>query len=255
MLIVGMVIAGWFGYGRWLRDTAKEPVIIQPVETDKSEAVEVHTEEVMPELAKKSAEPEAPSQRDSLETPFIVQAPNGEWDNPFFENGCEEASMLMVARLLAGQGALAPTEAKKELLKISAYEEKVFGHAFDTSATDTARMLQEYFSIESQVEVLDEAVGLQKLLEQGHVVLIPTDGKKLKNPFFTAHGPETHMLVALAFDTKTGEYIVHDPGTKRGERYRYTKEVLWSALRDYPTGATHLPNNKTEKRVVIIPLK
>lgn len=192
---------------------------------------------------------------DPLDTPFIVQAPFGEWSNPYFENGCEEASMLMVASLLEGKMSVLPDEAKQELLKIAAYEEKVFGHAVDTDAQDTRRILYEYFDIEGQVLELDQEQELQTLLQAKNILLLPADGKKLGNPFFTAPGPETHMLVVLAYDVKTGEYVVHDPGTKRGEQYRYAKQTLWDAAIDYPSGPTHLPKIKKEKRVVAISLE
>jgi hypothetical protein len=192
---------------------------------------------------------------DPLKAPFIVQAPNSEWSNPLFENGCEEASLLMVARLVQSKGSLTPEEAKKELLKISAYEQKIFGHAFDTSATDTNRILREYFAIEGKVAELATENELRSLVAEKNIIIVPTNGQLLKNPFFKAPGPVTHMLVILAFESESGEYIVHDPGTKRGEQYRYQAKALFGAIEDYPTGATHLVDNQKEKRVIAVSLE
>ena len=199
---------------------------------------------------------EAKVKRDPFKTPFIVQAPNSEWENPLFENACEEASLLMVASLFRGTTTVSSADAREELLALAGYQKKQFGHSVDTSVADTQKLLRDYFSLQDSevIEVKDVEV-MSTILDRGNILIVPADGQKLGNPFFTPPGPINHMLVILRYDAKTQEFITHDPGTKRGAFYHYQADILWDAIRDYPTGATHLPNTKKDKRVIAVPLE
>ena len=44
------------------------------------------------------------------------------------------------------------------------------------------------------------------------------------------------MVVVTGYDSQTKEIITHDPGTIRGENFRYGRDVFESALQDYPSG-------------------
>ena len=77
------------------------------------------------------------------------------------------------------------------------------------------------------------------------------NGQKLGNPFFTAPGPERHMLVVIGYDPEKLEFITNDPGTRQGEAYRYPVNVLWLAIRDYPTG-DHEPITEVVKKMIVI---
>ncbi len=222
-----------------------ERVTPEPAPIPKSVPVEVPVKQEEPKV-----------KRDPFKTPFIVQAPNSEWDNPLFENACEEASLLMVASLFRGNTTISPADTREELLALAGYQKKQFGHSVDTSVADTQMLLTEYFDIrDSKVIEAKNAEELISLLSEDTILIVPADGQKLGNPFFTPPGPINHMLVILRYDAKTQEFITHDPGTKRGALYRYQADILWSAIRDYPTGATHLPNNKKEKRMIAVPLE
>ncbi len=243
------------GYWWWHQEEKMSPSDVPVVAPPNTAAIE-EKDTKAPEAPTVEQEPITPVvTRDPLKTSFVLQAPDGEWSNPLFENACEEASMLMVSYLLADQEKVTSKETKSALLKVIAYEEKRFGHAFDTGAEDTAKILTEYFGIKNEVRRLETEADMRVILEQGNILILPTDGRKLGNPFFKAPGPETHMLVVLKYDAKAEEYIVHDPGTKRGAFYHYQPKVLWGALEDYPTGAKHLPKSKKEKKVIIVSLE
>ncbi len=250
LLVIGVALGFWWYQKEHWPDPVSSEVKQEELVIPQQEAVQ--PEQTIPPQAPLVTEVTPP--RDSLETPFILQAPQGEWSNPLFENACEEASMLMVAHLLMDTEKKEALDTKGELLKLIAYEQKVFGHAFDTSAIDTGKVLRDYFSLENEVREVAQEKDMRELLVH-NILILPTNGQKLGNPFFKAPGPETHMLVVLKYDTKTGEYIVHDPGTKRGAFYRYQASVLWNALEDYPTGAKHLPKTKKEKRVIVVSLE
>ena len=88
-------------------------------------------------------------------------------------------------------------------------------------------------------------------LRDGGVVLVPMNGQKLRNPYFTAPGPERHMLLIRGYDPSTKEFITNDPGTKRGENYRYSEATIIDAILVYPTGH-HEPANEDLKGMIIV---
>jgi len=77
------------------------------------------------------------------------------------------------------------------------------------------------------------------------------NGQKLKNPFFTPPGPLEHMIVIIGYDYQTNEFITNDSGTKHGQNYRYKENILFEALRDYPTG-NHKPIIDIQKNIIIV---
>ncbi|MBP6975549.1 MAG: peptidoglycan DD-metalloendopeptidase family protein [Candidatus Moranbacteria bacterium] len=183
--------------------------------------------------------------------PFVVQAPAGAWHDPVFQDGCEEASILMASRL----GRMTPfsvEEMKEEIRMLSMLSKELFGTTVDTSAEDTLTLFRKYTG-RTDGKLLDPATddGMQSALASGYILIVPVDGQSLGNPHFTAPGPETHMLVIFGYDPGTDEYLTHDPGTRFGASYRYASDRLEKSIRDYSTG-NHLPILSFEKRVIAI---
>ena len=62
-------------------------------------------------------------------------------------------------------------------------------------------------------------------------IIIPAAGRDLHNPFFSGAGPFYHMLVVIGYSDNG--FITNDPGTKQGEQYWYSSDVLLNALHDW----------------------
>lgn len=186
-----------------------------------------------------------------LDVPFMVQAPRGQWSNPLFEDGCEEASILMAWHWIKGT-TLTEAQVADEIIKISAYEDTTYGPAQDRSAADTAKLMQDYFGY-TKIRVAYDVTAPDIIaeLQQGHIVITPMDGRALKNPFYTPPGPERHMVVIRGYDPTTKEFITNDGGTKRGAGYRYGQQRLLSSIRDYPTG-NHKPITTTRTAMIVV---
>jgi len=187
-----------------------------------------------------------------LDIPFTSQAPSAQWNDTHFQDGCEEASCLMIDKWIK-QEQLTPSIAKKVILKITEFEELNYNNFIDTSAQDTAKIiLKEYFNYQ-EVEV-KKNVSLEDIKQEifkGNAIIAPMNGQKLKNIYFTPPGPERHMLVIKGYDIETGEFITNDPGTKRGEGYRYEEKLFYEAICDYPTG-NHVPIKEIKKNIILI---
>ena len=189
---------------------------------------------------------------ENVNVPFTPQAPSGQWDNPIYQDGCEEAAALMAVYWAEGKG-LDKNTAESEIISIADYEEKNYGSYYDTSIEDTAEIIiQGYFGYTNfEVRKNISLNDIIKEIELGRVVIAPFDGRLLNNPYYTAPGPERHNLVIKGYDSAKKEFITNDPGTKRGEGYRYSEEILYNALRDYPTG-DHEPIVQIEKNIIAV---
>ncbi len=188
-----------------------------------------------------------------LDVPFFSQAPTFQWSDDRFQGGCEEASALM-ALAWAGVRQLpqSPKAQAKAILDLIVFEESHWGVSHDTSAADTVRFMREYsgytkVSVKTGIRWRD-VLGA---LEAGSLVLVPADGRKLRNPNFKGLGPQEHMLVIRGYDYTTQEFITNDPGTRHGEEYRYPRSVLQDAIRDYRTSKKEKGRPRTKVMIVV----
>ena len=205
---------------------------------------EVNTNEIISSEQK-------PTEPISWPVAFTSQAPTGRWQESVFQDGCEEATMLMAINWARdGNQPLSPQKVEQVLRELADYEKRDYD--IDLSLADVAAVIRDYFQYR-QLKLIDNP-SLNELvqgLQAGAVIIAPTNGRLLKNPFFTPPGPLYHMVLIVGYDPQTREFIVNDPGTRRGDHYRYPEEVLMSAIRDYPTGH-HEPIVQQEKRVLFV---
>lgn len=170
----------------------------------------------------------------NLEVPFSSQAPFSDWAEPY-QNACEETASLMVAKYYQ-KATLTPAIAKQEILDLVAWENKIFGYYEDTTAQETAQILQDYYDFKRVDVIYDFSLDdLKAQILAGRPIIIPASGQMLKNPNFKQPGPIYHMLVIKGI-TKTGDFITNDNGTRKGHNYIYKSDVLYAAIHDAPQG-------------------
>ncbi|MEK7494233.1 MAG: C39 family peptidase [Patescibacteria group bacterium] len=171
-----------------------------------------------------------------LDVPFTVQAPFGGWADARQDYGCEEAAILMAMHWVWDK-SLSAAQAEQEIIAISEFEKEQYGDFHDTSAQDTLKVMKAYFKYENAFVKYDiDAQDIKAELASGNVVIVPIDGTKVGNPYYTPPGPPKHKIIIRGYNDATQEFITNDSGTKRGEGYRYKYEILENALVDYPTG-------------------
>lgn len=187
-----------------------------------------------------------------LRVPFTSQAPFGNWKDQRQQDGCEEASVLMAMRW-ARNRSLTKEQAEKAILGMAEFEQKFYNNYHDTSVKDTLqRLIKGYAKYEKAKTVYDIGTGdIVRELEKGRLVIIPANGQKLQNSNFTRPGPERHNLVVKGYDYEKKEFITNDPGTRRGEGYRYKEKILFDSIIDYPTGR-HAPIKEERKAMIVV---
>ncbi|KKT72779.1 MAG: hypothetical protein UW70_C0100G0009, partial [Candidatus Peregrinibacteria bacterium GW2011_GWA2_44_7] len=182
---------------------------------------------------------------------FYSQAPFGNWDMPYQE-ACEEASLLLAHYYATNQS---PTiyEFEQDLLAMVDWEVETFGQYEHTTIEQTAQIAKDYLHHDT-VEILDNPTveQLKAILAEGYPIVAPFAGRYLGNPYFTGEGPVYHMLVIRGYDET--HFITNDVGTRHGENFIYSYDVLMNALHDWDDTAATDPEGILEgdKRVLIL---
>lgn len=186
-----------------------------------------------------------------LDVPFTPQAPFAQWSDPIYQNACEEASLVM-AIYWARNEPLTLEKAEEEIFALAQYEKENYGHFHDTSAIDTLDIFKAFYNYQEADLFYDINIeDIKRELAKGNLVIVPINGQKLNNPYYIPPGPLEHMLVIRGYDDILQEFIVNDPGTRQGEAYRYSYQVIEKALRDYPSGYHELIT-ETQKVMIVI---
>lgn len=183
----------------------------------------------------------------NLDIPFQSQAPHANWDMPYQE-GCEEASIILSVKYLEGVSSLTASEMDAEILSMVAWQDTNWGGHHDLTAQETSDLLAEYYNHKYRGEVVYDFdwQGVKEALTLGYPVIVPTAGRQLGNPNYTPPGPLYHMLVIRGFDAN---YVyTNDVGTRKGENYKYTYDTMLNGIHDWNDGDV---NNGGKAMIVV----
>ncbi len=184
----------------------------------------------------------------NLAVPFTSQAPHGNWSLPYQE-ACEEASVLMAVSYFDSNlvDLSTPSSADAAILDIVKFQVDEYQLYLDTTAEETARFANAKFPGYYFNVIYDPTVEVIKTsLTNGSPVLVPAAGRKLGNPFFTGDGPPYHMILVRGFTESS--FVTNDPGTRHGEGYVYSQDVIMNAMGDWNNGD---PGNGRKAIIVV----
>lgn len=141
------------------------------------------------------------------------------------------------------------SQADSEILALVRWEGEN-GYSIDINARDVAAVSEKYFQRKGWVYEGDDITvdTIKRLLAEGYPVIIPVQGQLLGNPNFTGDGPPYHMLVIIGYDARN--FITNDPGTRRGEKYKYTYNTIMNSIHDW-TGKKETVINGAKKIIVL----
>lgn len=173
-----------------------------------------------------------PSKKVVLDIPFLCQAPYANWDQPW-QDGCEEAAVIMAIHYV-NENKLDKEIGNQEILDLVKFQKKKYGGHYDLTAKLTAKLMKDFYQF-SDFNILYEfdIQTIKQEIDKGNVVFAPMAGRMLGNRFYRRPGPAYHYLVFKGYDDNTKEFITNDPGTKRGNGYRYKYEVAFNAIHDW----------------------
>ncbi len=185
---------------------------------------------------------------------FASQAPFANWDD-LHEEACEEASMIMVDKYFKKE-TLSPHIMEQGILNLISWEEEN-GYLVDLTASESVYILDNYFKLNAETSFDVSIEKIKEYLLGGKLVIVPVAGRLLGNPNFTGQGPIYHMLVIRGFDDTKGEFITNEPGTRKGDGYRYKYDVLLNAIHDWShklsvDGMTDEEITSTQKVIIVV---
>lgn len=176
-----------------------------------------------------ASQPQSPEQA-LLEVPFLVQAPFANWDE-LHEEACEEASLIMLKHYIKKEKITSKEQADAEITQLIGLETNS-GYKVDATTGELSEIANKFFGLKTgRVKTNATIEDIKKEISSGRPVIVPAAGKILPNPNFRNGGPNYHMLVIKGFD-KNG-FITNDPGTRKGEGFRYAFDDLYEAIHDW----------------------
>jgi len=229
-----LTVVVFFGCQRQVASVPSPPsgeVATPPLATPKT-AITIPPEALVPPVSKENPGPAVrPDASVDLKVPFAPQAPYAVWDD-LHNEACEEASMIMADAYFKGRPLNAHLM-EQGILSLVRWQLQQ-GYTVDVTAAETVKILQDYFQLPTRLVSNPTTAGIRAELDAGRLVIVPAVGRRLGNPYYRRPGPLYHMLVIRGYDPATREFITNDPGTKRGEGYRYREQVLLAANHDWP---------------------
>ncbi len=179
-----------------------------------------------------------------LSVPFTPQAPTANWNQPY-QDACEEAGILMLDAYRKGY-EVSPLFAEDEIKKMVAWEKKQ-GWGTSISINKISQLAKHYMgNISTEIITNPTVKQIKKEVASGNPVLVVAYGKDIPNPNYSGDGPLYHILIITGYTEN--EFITNDPGTKRGENFKYKYEDILSVMHDWNGGQVQ----QGKKKVLII---
>ncbi|MFO7807015.1 MAG: C39 family peptidase [Candidatus Moraniibacteriota bacterium] len=185
------------------------------------------------------------------EVPFFPQSPFAKWD-PLHEEACEEAAIIMSHLYLSDKEEISLEEADKEIREIIAYEEEELGFGEDINAEQMIKLTEEFYGHKLTTLKDYENETIKRHLARGNIFIAPAAGRVLENPNFQAPGPLYHALIITGYDDEAKQFITNDPGTRRGENFKYSYQNLLESIHDFPENGKKENILQGEKVLILV---
>jgi hypothetical protein len=156
----------------------------------------------------------------------------------------------MANAYLTGNTALTLPAAQvdSEMDILNSWEDSHFGYHLDTTAEETAQMIQGVYGLNSKVQQNYTLQDIKDQINLHHVIILPEDGQLLGNPNYKQPGPIYHMLVIRGYTPDN--LITNDSGTRNGLNYAYTFDTLYNAGADWDHSTNTI--DQTKKPMIIV---
>lgn len=190
-------------------------------------------ENFTPSSAEPSSQPQLNLPKNlNYTVPFTIQSPDSTWTG-IYKEACEEASLLMASEYFKGNRTerMNVNYATEEIQKLADWEDRELGYNLDINSLETAQVATQALGLKAEIINSFTENELKKYLYEGKLILLPADGRLLKNPNFRSPGPPYHMLVIKGYNEQG--FITNDPGTRNGKDYFYTFDTLYEANGDW----------------------
>jgi uncharacterized protein YvpB len=163
-----------------------------------------------------------------LSVPFTPQAPTANWDE-LHNEACEEAVAIMAYEYFSENTSttLDPKQVEAQIGLLTDWQQQNLGYNLSITTEETANMIESVYKLKTKIINNFTETDIKQAISQNQLVVLPANGRLLNNPYFKSPGPIYHMLLITGYDEQ--DFITNDPGTKRGQNYRYSFSTLYKA--------------------------
>lgn len=166
-----------------------------------------------------------------IHTPYYTQAPDGDWKLPW-SMLCSEANLVLAAYAVQWK-PLSKEQFKKEMRAMIPLQENAFGTYFSIPMHELKSVYDTIYPDTGKTWILDNPSvdDIKAELAQGHLVIVPTAGKLLNNPFFVNGWPTFHSILVVWYDET--HFYVNEVGMSNGKNHKYTHDTVMFAMHDF----------------------
>jgi len=217
-------------------DVIETALVNEPIDLAEKKKVnepsskEVKTEQTEGEKDLNNKAPDVAATTVDWPVPFAMQAPFSNWDMPYQEM-CEETALVLSAKYYKNE-PIDKATMDQELKKVRDWESIEWGVYTDSTAEEIKKMGESVFGLNIEISTDVSIENIKDHLRKNQLVLVPTAGRELGNPYFKQPGPLYHVLVVRGFTDNS--FITNDVGIGKGEGYKYKFQTVINAAHDLP---------------------
>ncbi len=166
-----------------------------------------------------------------IHAPSYSQAPHGNRSLPW-SMLCSEANLVLAAYAIKGK-ELTQEQFIEDMFEMIPLQEENFGTYFSIPMRDLKSVYDTMYPDVGRSWIMHEP-SLEDLkweLAQWNIVIAPTAGRLLNNPFFINGWPRFHTILIVWYDEKY--FYVNEVGMSNGRNFRYTHETVMHAMHDF----------------------
>ncbi len=170
----------------------------------------------------------------TLGVPFYMQAPDNKRVLPWTE-ACSEANLVLAAYYMQNK-KLTKDQFKQDVLTIVKVQKKFFDTYIEIPIAELQKTYDRFYPKAGKTKIIENPTidQIKEELAQWNVIISPSAGKKLNNPYYLENAPRFHTLLIRWYDDKY--FYANDVGISRGENFPYLQEVIMEANHDLVEG-------------------
>ncbi len=232
---------GWFVVGNGIINKGLSENISKPEVVIPSPSIEQEVVKEIPKTVKKDLPPSV-----TLGVPFYMQAPDNKRVLPWTE-ACSEANLVLAAYYIQNK-TLTKDQFKKDILAMTKIQDKFFDTYIEIPMVELKKLYDRFYPKAGTSKIIDKPTieQIKEELAQWNIVIVPSAGKKLNNPYYLEYAPRFHTILLRWYDDKY--FYANDVGISRGENFPYLQEVIMEANHDLVDGDI----TQWAKRILVI---
>lgn len=185
------------------------------------------------------------------QAPFLVQSPFASWDE-LHQEACEEAALIIAHLYQENTLEISPEKADQKIRKMIKFEEEELGYQLDINIAQMKNLYQKYYQKNIKI-IKNPTISLIKQeIAKENIFVVPAAGRVLENPNFQTPGPLYHALVLTGYNKNTQQFITNDPGTRKGQDFKYSYENLMNSIHDFPETKNKKDILQGKKKILLI---